>query len=291
MANAAPATYIPWSWEVTPLNTTSHACPSSSSILGTYAAVNILTAALGLIFSHRFMTKKITFGMFGRAGSTSWKWMWLLQLGLHFGADLIVALLITRTSGYDHANAPRVWDLALFFTTRPRMAWIFLGFLGTTGTGGRREAVVAPTHSSQPETPSRTALPAANEEGYELTHTSARASGSLSDLSTTEADKAQTNLEPPRSKDQACDGPIDGYWTSAAKQTLITEAIMQLVGTYYLGRTAHFAASHGYYLPNRLHNHDARLMYAGALLFLVVAYVTFLGPFLGSPPISQTSRG
>ena len=44
---------------------------------------------------------------------------------------------------------------------------------------------------------------------------------------------------------------IEGHWTSAAKQTLIVEAIMQVVGWYYLGRTAHFATSHGYYLPYR----------------------------------------
>lgn len=57
-------------------------------------------------------------------------------------------------------------------------------------------------------------------------------------------------------------------------QHLVAEAAIQLVGgTYYAGRTAHFAASRGYYYANALWGcpwkSDAKMMYAGALLYLV----------------------
>ena len=44
---------------------------------------------------------------------------------------------------------------------------------------------------------------------------------------------------------------------------------------YYYGRTVHFAASHRYYLAGHLHGPhatNARIMYAGALLYLLFLY-------------------
>jgi len=145
--------------------------------------------------------------------------MWIVQLGLHFGADLSVAYITSHAAGYDQASRPKTWDLALFFASRPRMAWILLSILGNSAETFK-------------------------EKGF-------------------------NNVQET--------GPIDSYWTSAAKQTMIVEAIMQLVGTYYLGRTAHFATSHGYYLLHQHYDSDARLMYGGALFSLICTYLSLFG--------------
>lgn len=65
----------------------------------------------------------------------------------------------------------------------------------------------------------------------------------------------------------------DAWWGSATAQTLITEFILLLVGAVYMGKTAHFAQAHGYCLgkiPSAFEqSSDAKLMYAGALWYLV----------------------
>jgi hypothetical protein len=114
-----------------------------------------------------------------------------LSFALHFGADVVVAALTTRAPGYDRASMPSIGDLALFYVTRSRLAWIPLTLIGF--------------HKS---------------------------------------------------------------WNSLAKQTMIIEAISQIMGCYYLGRTADFATQHGYY--QHLHySHRAQLMYFGALFTLI----------------------
>ena len=45
---------------------------------------------------------------------------------------------------------------------------------------------------------------------------------------------------------------------------------MQILGCYYIGRTAQFASTHGIY------RHWAKLMYAGALLTLVGVFAAIL---------------
>lgn len=66
----------------------------------------------------------------------------------------------------------------------------------------------------------------------------------------------------------------DAWWSSAAAQTLITEFVLLSVGAYYMGKTANFAQLHGYYLgkfPSSFgQSSDAKLMYAGALVYLVM---------------------
>lgn len=66
----------------------------------------------------------------------------------------------------------------------------------------------------------------------------------------------------------------DAWWSSAAAQTLITEFVLLTVGAYYMRKTAKFAQLHGYYLgkfPSSFgQSSDAKLMYAGALVYLVM---------------------
>jgi hypothetical protein len=53
---------------------------------------------------------------------------------------------------------------------------------------------------------------------------------------------------------------------------MVAELPLILISMYYYGWTAHFARTKGYYIVGHLkgpHTHDARLMYAGALLSLI----------------------
>jgi hypothetical protein len=67
-------------------------------------------------------------------------------------------------------------------------------------------------------------------------------------------------------------------WDHAAQQSNLAEMVMQILGSYYMGRTAHFAASHGLYLTHHLdgyqHGTDFHLMAGGALLYLVLLYLS-----------------
>lgn len=62
-------------------------------------------------------------------------------------------------------------------------------------------------------------------------------------------------------------------WISAACSVLVAEVFLQLITGYYMGTTAHFAATRGYYklstLPGPV-GHNAHLMYGAALFWLVV---------------------
>lgn len=76
--------------------------------------------------------------------------------------------------------------------------------------------------------------------------------------------------------DESYDEKIeDGYYEGAAKGAILAEIFLLVISSYYYGRTVHFAATHGYYLIGHLkgpYAHDARIMYVGALLFLVALY-------------------
>lgn len=192
--------YLPWSWQITPIDPADRDCPSPAHILIVYCATTIATTIAGLILGCQPVARKWSFGKLGKESqqSSSWAWAWLIQLGLHFGSDLVNAYLVVHADGYNTELMPQFWDLALFYTTRPRLAWIILTFLGF------RES-----------------------------------------------------------------------WRSMAKQTLIVEAVMQIVGCYYFGITAHFAAKNSYYKQWH-YEHAAQLMYGGALLTLITTMVAVL---------------
>ncbi|KAI9769095.1 MAG: hypothetical protein M1840_004446 [Geoglossum simile] len=122
-----PAELIPWHWSVKPNSTTTFHCPAPRSTLGTFAVVNVVTSTLAVIFGNRKVASVLTAGLFGKERSSSWKFFWLVSLGLQLGANAIVALVIRRTDGFDSTFA--VGDLVLFYTTRPRISWLILGFL------------------------------------------------------------------------------------------------------------------------------------------------------------------
>jgi hypothetical protein len=263
MASASREIYLPWIWATKPIDPSKHKSPTVLFILLTYLAVNSLTSVLGIMLSHRTVVRKISCGLLGKDKSNSWKWLWVVQLGLHFGADIIAAYITIHAAGWDQERAPKFWDLALFYASRPRLAWLLLGQLGI--------------YKLQ-----KAGRPAAHPGKAE------------NSVETQETDS------PDRVVNAPTEAPIEGDWTSAAKQTLIAEAIMQVVGTYYLGRTAHYAASHGYYQLHRNYDANAKLMYGGALFTLIITYASLLGiwgslyqlitrrPFRGDPRQPET---
>jgi hypothetical protein len=97
----------------------------------TYLAATAITMILGLILGAAPVTRALTFGKLGQKDSASWKYMWIAQLAFHFGADLIVASFTINAKDYDESRMPAFWDLALFYTSRPRMAWIPLAAFGS----------------------------------------------------------------------------------------------------------------------------------------------------------------
>ncbi|KAH8594402.1 hypothetical protein B0O99DRAFT_177835 [Bisporella sp. PMI_857] len=64
----------------------------------------------------------------------------------------------------------------------------------------------------------------------------------------------------------------DGYWESAAKSSIIAELVLLLISTYYMGRTADFAAQKGFYLASSNIGGWPRTMYAGALFSLITVF-------------------
>ena len=71
-----------------------------------------------------------------------------------------------------------------------------------------------------------------------------------------------------------------GYYETAAKRAVLAEVFLLLIGSYTMGLTANFAASRGYYSIGALdgpYAHDAYMMYAGALLYLIALLFALIG--------------
>ncbi|KAI9772137.1 MAG: hypothetical protein M1839_002549 [Geoglossum umbratile] len=88
-------------------------------------------------------------------------------------------------------------------------------------------------------------------------------------------------------------------WSSAARQAVIAEVILQFIAMYYAGRTVHFASTHGYYKLHAdygfQHGGAARMMYGGALLYLLtivfnIPYVFVVVTTLSGTPSSDRTR-
>jgi len=117
---------LPFDWVITSEHEDpGRVCPNDSLILGTFAAVNAMAGILSLFFGNRNLVHKLTFGFLGTPGSKAWRYMWLLSVALNLGANAVIARLIQTTPGY--LSTFSVGELMLFFTTRPRLGWLFLG--------------------------------------------------------------------------------------------------------------------------------------------------------------------
>jgi hypothetical protein len=82
--------YLPWTWSVKSSDPNAH-CPPASSILGTFAIINVLVSLIGLVFGNRVVTNKISCGIFGKLGSSAYHICG--SLPLYFNSAQIFSLL------------------------------------------------------------------------------------------------------------------------------------------------------------------------------------------------------
>lgn len=75
-------------------------------------------------------------------------------------------------------------------------------------------------------------------------------------------------------------GAENSYYTSLGASCTIAEGILQTMASFYIGKTAHWAAISGYLKGGHLDDipgaHDAKIMYAGVLLWLITIAFAFI---------------
>ena len=120
--DAARAAFIPWSWVVKP-GAGQVNCPSASATLRTFAIVNGVVVFLSLIVGNRAFLYSLSGKRLGKSSSHTWRYMWLVTFGLQLAANALVASIYTSSG---NKNSPTIWQLVLFFTTRPRLGWLVL---------------------------------------------------------------------------------------------------------------------------------------------------------------------
>jgi hypothetical protein len=125
---------IAFSWTIAPSDPSTTKCPSPSRILGTFAAVNIIVAIISVILGHDLIVHKLSCGLLGRSKKVTWQW--IIPVGLNLGSSAVIAVLIKSRPGYGAGF--EVGDLVLFYTARPRVAWIFASLSGLV-EGRRRK--------------------------------------------------------------------------------------------------------------------------------------------------------
>ena len=75
-------------------------------------------------------------------------------------------------------------------------------------------------------------------------------------------------------------GAENSYYTSLGASCTIAEGILQIMASFYIGKTAHWAVISGYLKQGHLGDipgaHDAKIMYAGVLLWLITTAFAFV---------------
>ena len=75
-------------------------------------------------------------------------------------------------------------------------------------------------------------------------------------------------------------GAENSYYTSLGASCTIAEGILQIMASFYIGKTAHWAVISGYLKEGRLDDipgaHNAKMMYAGVLLWLITITFAFI---------------
>ena len=78
-------------------------------------------------------------------------------------------------------------------------------------------------------------------------------------------------------------GAENAYYISLGASCTIAEGILQTMASFYIGRTAHWAVISGYLKKGHLGDipgaHDAQIMYAGVLLWLITIYFALVSCF------------
>lgn len=301
--------YFPWDWTITSVDKQEHTCPTVSSLLGTFAAVNGVVSALAVVFGHRLVVKKLTCGVFGHRDSRSWVWMWIVPVGLQLAANAFIALLIKQSAGYKADF--KISELMLFLVARPRLSWIILGGFAAKSQKVRRERERASRREEPqyPHSPNPSSAFLGTPQPYDNTYSPWASQHSFPNYTPY---TSQTALNPyghsahaqayhhvPSSDTDVSRGigfhlgDRDFPWWSAFMTQFIGEYVLQIMSLYIMGRTAHFATLHGYYKIYHDSYWDipsaARMMYSGALyylvagsLFLIFAAIFILYTIFGS---------
>lgn len=126
------ADLIPWSYVITSDDPSK--CPSSAAILGTFAAINILSSLFSIIVGHRKVVKMLTFGLLGSKDyiSATLFVQWLIPLACQLGSNAINAYLMSKVPGYK-VTFP-IGQLVVLYAARPRFSWIVLAMFTLRST-------------------------------------------------------------------------------------------------------------------------------------------------------------
>jgi hypothetical protein len=121
---------MPWAVNVTALDSEPYLlpanCPSLGAKLGAFAGVNLGMALLIPILGRRDVIHWLSRGYLGKQDSVLWAATALFAVALHIGSNVISAYLVNKTPGFEET---KIWDLALLWCTRPRMAWIITALI------------------------------------------------------------------------------------------------------------------------------------------------------------------
>ena len=241
--------YLPWAWTIVSSNQNLYTCPSVSTILTTFAIVNVVVSFISIVFGNRYVVKFVTCGCMGKPGTKSWTYMWIFPIGLNLFANAVIAWIIKHATGY--VADFKVWELMLFLLARPRLSWIILGFFAGRG----KQEVESPIDMRRLSRMNGSRLSYQPLVAEQMQYTA----GFSSNVSL-----GQKHVDRP--------------WMNAFLSQFIAEVLLQLASLYIMGRTAHFAVINGFYkltnspsLPRGAH-----MMYAGALYYLIAGSLSLI---------------
>jgi hypothetical protein len=260
---------LPWGWSITPKDSDIE-CPTASSILQTLALVNVVVSTLSILFGNRrvlhYLTHKWWFKWYEDPLSRSYRWTWIINVALQLGANALIAFIFKRTPGY--LASFQIWELMLFFTVRPRLSWIALGVLGMKSWGEIKKRLPRPQPAFDGNQTSY--YYGRHEPYFEGAQSQPRERNGYQSFDVSDSEHSYDGNRP---KPLGIPSGKDYPWRSSAIAQIYCEIVLQGIALYIMGRTAHFAASLGYYkigtttykeLPKSAH-----IMYAGALYYLI----------------------
>jgi hypothetical protein len=125
--------YFPFTWFVSPGGPTESrptveaTCKTSDQTLVTFAVVNIVIAAVTIIFGNTRVMQMLSCGWLGKPKTRISPVSGLIGVGLQVVANIAIAFVIKGSPGFE--NGFEVWQLLLFLLARPRIAWLVSLFM------------------------------------------------------------------------------------------------------------------------------------------------------------------
>lgn len=122
---------IPQRWIISPLDPGDRSqCPPAAASLLTFLTTNILASIIGVAFGSRLIVHQLTFQKFGNrfldrfpSIDSRYGYTWIIPFCVQLFANLIIAIMIKRSPGYEGTS---IGDIMLLYLFRPRLSWIFL---------------------------------------------------------------------------------------------------------------------------------------------------------------------